>query len=100
MIKTIETITVTKFDVQDDFYVLALPEKDEINKIDCIDFWLFKKGFADALHMFGVENTYENMAAELIENNIEEYINIWKIKEMVETDQVLEEMSKMLDRKF
>ena len=69
-----KTITVYDFDdTFEGFYVEAHKEDD------AIDLYLSHKSYCDKMYMFGVLSDADNSAVrEVITNNIEEYINIYK----------------------
>ena len=61
-----------------DFYILILPMDDVPNdNKDYRDFYLFCKGYAPVLYMFGCAVESNEEALELAYNNIREYIEIY-----------------------
>lgn len=61
-----------------DFYVLILPMDDAPDdKGDYRSFYLFLKGYAPVLSMFGCAVESNDEALELAYNNIREYIEIY-----------------------
>lgn len=71
------TYVTTRFDINDDFYVEVSPNIEINLHGEWIEFVLCMKNYGLKSHMFGLqkkdfpEETWE----ELIENNIEEYID-------------------------
>lgn len=71
------TYTVTRFDIDDEFYVEVSPNREMIEFVLCM------QNYGMKTFMFGIpeNNCPEETWEELIENNVEEYIALF-CKEM------------------
>ncbi len=65
------TYTTTRFDIDDDFYVEVSPNKDMFEFVLCMENYGIKS------FMFGLykKDCPEEMWEEMIENNVEDYID-------------------------
>ena len=72
------TYTTTKFDIRDGFYVEITPTTRK-NEDEMYEFVLCLENYGIKLFMFGLyaKNCPEELWEEMIENNVDEYIEIF-----------------------
>lgn len=72
------TYTVTRFDIDDEFYVEVSPYSDNDGK-EMFDFVLCREGYGIKDSMFGLyaDACPPSMWEEMIEGNVDEYIEIY-----------------------
>lgn len=71
IINTQEVSGITRVNLEDGFYVLAMPE-DKYEGYT--GFWLFREGYGLATYMFGYKVASNEEALEIIESNVDDYI--------------------------